>query len=151
MRRQRTKNRHPNQPSRDDAPLGSTRSTAEYHARTKRLLCVFRRVASLAMTLAFLIPSTAWSETEIVKDGRRTATGQKQHQSEINGIKIPPGDQTIAQPGRVRTTRGRSLRAAPRPDVSVGLIGCPGCWEVIDGVGVIVVDTPGRHTKSGSR
>lgn len=151
MRRQRTEKRRANRPLRESSPLGSSRSTALHPPRTARFPHVFRRVAALAMTLAFLIPSTAWSETEIVKEGRRTATGQKQHQSEINGVKIPPDDQTIAQPGRIRTAQGRSLRAAPQPDVSVGLIGCPGCGEVIDGVGLFFVDTPVRRTAPGSR
>ena len=99
--------------------------------------------------IAVALPSIALAETELTAEGRRIETGPKLEQISLCGrqaeVTSPSRD---AQVGRTLTPRGRLLRAAPTESVSIGIMGSPGCMDVLEAVGGVIVDGRRRHKRS---
>lgn len=100
-------------------------------SRTSRIALV---VAAFALAAA---PVAA--DVELAPEGRRTLTNTKLVQAGAVGGTLyeSPGRQAA---GRALSTAGRGAHARPTQPVSVGLLGCPGCLEVLERAPALLLD-----------
>lgn len=105
--------------------------------RTQSLIAPLTIVVALALAC---LPLAATGDVERNEAGRSARTGPKGPQSRLDGLPVdllrPP---SIRESGR-RIADGRHLSARPTEDVSVGLVGCPGCAILLQSLGGLFVE-----------
>ena len=96
---------------------------------------------SLSLFAVLLAPSgPASADVELVDDGRHSRTGPKSEQATLDGIQLLEAQTAPPPSGHSIQIGGRLLTAKPTQPVSVGLLGCPGCMEVLLGVGGVYLE-----------
>lgn len=105
--------------------------------------------AQIALALSLILMCGAAS-SETLKDasGRRLMTGKKLSQINVLGLEPAPApSHAVAalprDPGSQVLSTGRYLRTRPTQPVSVGLIGCPGCFSILEAISPVVVERRG--------
>ncbi len=105
---------------------------------------------ALAALLALGPALPAPADVKVVRDGRRARTGPKLPQSALDGIPLRDPADAPRESGRELRIRGRKLHSKPSEEISVGLLGCPGCTTVLGALGGIYLDI-GLRDRRGPR
>ena len=94
----------------------------------------------LALGVLALGATPAASETERTDAGRSARTGPKSTQSRLDEIALDiPRSAADRETGRTIRS-GRHLQARPTEEVSVGIVGCPGCTILLEALGGVFIE-----------
>ena len=146
--------------TRRNAPLGQEHTSREAHPEvahrasdprpsTQTRSTTTALATRIALTLALAFSPTI-SIADVTDDDatRRFSTGPKLVQIDnMNGVPREAAAahaQVVDQPGLRESADRRSFAAGPTEPVCVGLIGCPGCMEILAVVRPVLVGRWGR-------
>jgi len=133
---------------------GTPRSSTWAGSPTKSSAAAVALVAALAVGLV-LSPAMSFAGVTDRDGARRFSTGPKLVQIDnMNGEQLTAQAahvQVVDQASPREPVKRRSFRAAPTEPVSVGLIGCPGCMEILEVVRPVFVDRRGPRRSSLDR
>lgn len=108
-------------------------------------------LATVILVIAMMNAPAAWSDTERLDDhGRRSQTGPKGPQAELDGFPIVEVSKSPTETGYSVDDTGRQLRAGPTQPISVGLVGCPGCTVVLEAIGGLYLEVDGHRRRPTS-
>ncbi len=94
----------------------------------------------LALGVLAVGAQPAASETGRTEAGRSARTGPKGTQSRLDAIALD-APRSAADRRSGRTIRsGRHLRAHPTEEISVGIVGCPGCTILLEALGGVFIE-----------
>ena len=131
------------------------RTRAPAPRRNRRFLAAY---LGLVGALSLALSSAPQADVTIGEEGRQTRTRAKQVQASIDGYPLDlayrtpigavPGADTRPS-GRAMRSNGRYLSARPTGPFTVGLMGCPGCLQMLEALGGVWVDA--RPPRRGNR